>query len=186
MSERNSRKQRLRFDLLESRETPAPVAGVHSLSAVVLASVVNDASIPTGTLIKGRQEVNYGPAVKLAAGTGVSLTGNATGSAAGLGSFTGKVVNSIAFDFRSFSLKETIQAPNSKNEIFASIVGHYKHRTNTVSAKGGATTEAFFIYGGTGEFAGLKARGSASLSPIRLGTYPFRAATIAFRAKVIS
>jgi hypothetical protein len=185
MSERHPNQKRLQFETLERRETPAPIAGIAPLSAGAAAGVAPDASIPKGAVIRGQERVNYNPPVNLSTGTGVSLTGIATGSAAALGSFTGNVVNSIAFDFRSFSLKETIQAPNG-NKIFAAIVGHYKHRTNTFSAKGGATTNAFFIDGGTGDFAGIKARGSASLSPIRPGPYPFRNATIAFNARVIS
>ncbi len=185
MSAHNSRKLKLRWSSSRAVRPHRPGAGLQSLSTVALPSAATGASIPVGTLIKGRQEVNYGPAVNLPSGARVSLTGSATGTAAGLGSFSGNVVTSIAFDFRSFSLRETIQAPDG-NKIFATIVGHYKHRTNTFSAKGGATTDAFFVHGGTGEFAELKAVGSARLSPIRLGTFPFRRATITFSARVFS
>jgi hypothetical protein len=162
---------------LERRETPAPVATVPPLSAA------NHSSNSQGVLIKGEEVVAFAPPVKLASGAGVSLSGNATGSATGLGSFSGKVVASIAYDFRSFSFQQTFQAANG-DKLYAAIQGHYKHRTNTFSAKGGATTDIFVIYGGTGEFAHAKGFGNARISPISHGDYPFNRATIAFKGKV--
>ena len=180
MAKRSSWKRRYRLELLESREAPTTLASVRfePLARLAVHAEAQNAALATVEVFRGTEQVKFGPPTSLASIGPASLTGTVSGSATGIGNFKGPITIQVAFDWRSFSATQTIQAANG-DKLFATINGSYIHRIYNSTG-----TAALLITGGTGRFANATGHGIVGISPILATNFPNSAATLSFLAKV--
>jgi hypothetical protein len=178
MAKRSSWKRQFRLELLESRETPTALTSAHFLTGLAIDAAAQHGPHSKSVVFRGTEQVTFSAPVPQSSSGPAVLSGSGSGNVSGLGNFKSQVTDTIAFDFRSFSVTETLQATNG-NKVFATINGHYKHRINNSSANA-----TLIVTGGTGNFANAAGHGTVIISPILPSNFPNSKATFTFHGRI--